>query len=242
MFCECCKRPVEDCRVMMELRLMRTPEGRKQLREEYYAELRAALLRKERTQGLDFGAVRHKLQQAGCPFDAIAALSKPNSTPAMDAAQRFTRERGARFLLLLGTVGVGKTVAATHVLEHLCRTFAWDSQPSGAPLFEPAVFVPARFITGLSAFTEADKDTMRRMERAVVLVVDDMGDEGTDFGRGRLVDLLLERHSRGRRTVITSNLTPDGFKARYGEALADRIRSSGMVPALTGKSLRGRAA
>lgn len=237
-FCECCRRPCRDCRVLREFELLRVPGGKAKLLEEYKAELTGRLI--EKGQAATPGETAERLRRAGFPFQAVATL--PNAMPreSLDVAQKFVNDRTALFLVLLGERGLGKTVAAAYVAQDVARKFNWGGQPSGGNPVEPFRCVPAGSITRLSAFAAEDKAEVGRLERTLLLVVDDVGDEGTDFGRGVLVDLLLARHAKGRRTVLTSNLRGDAFKARYGEALADRIRSSGYVWEGKGPSLRGR--
>jgi DNA replication protein DnaC len=146
----------------------------------------------------------------------------------------------ALFLLLAGPPGTGKTVAATHCVVDFCRNWAWNSQPSG-PTFEPVLYVDASSLTRLSAFDSNDKAYLEQLQNARLLVLEDAGDEGTELGKGVFVELLMTRHAKRKRTVVCSNVTLPAFKARYGEAVADRIRSAGIVPELSKiKSMRGR--
>src|SRR5690606_41573051 len=53
--------------------------------------------------------------------------------------------------------------------------------------------------------------------------------------------LIDDRHEMRRPTVITSNLSPEEFRQRYGERIADRIRQMGLVVLCVGESLRRKA-
>lgn len=196
--------------------------------------LAAAWARREAGEGP--GGWERRLEQLGVPLDVRRSLRGTHETLALTAAGAFVAERHARFLLLLGDRGVGKSVAAGHVLREFSREHRWDAMATGTP--QPAVWLQASALTRVTAWDRADQELLRSVERAQLLVLDDLGDECTEVGLSLTRDALLERHTKARRTVLTSNLTPESFKARYGEALADRIRSSGMVPVLFGKSLR----
>jgi len=236
-FCDCCKRPCQDCRVLAEFRLLREPGGKAKALEAYKAECSARAL--EREQAITPTETAERLRRAGFPVQAVSALRALEPREALDEAKRFVEDRAALFLVMLGDRGRGKTVGAAYVAQDVARRFNWE-QPSGGFQLEPFRCIPASTVTRLSAFSQTDTELLNALERCLLLVVDDMGDEGTDMGRGALVDLLIRRHSKGRRSVLTSNLRGDAFKARYGEALADRIRSSGYVLELKGTSMRGR--
>jgi DNA replication protein DnaC len=224
-----------------EARLAATPEGRKQLREEYFNQLR------RRAKELDSKplpeAIRHWARKCGCPHEALNAVEAGlRDSPAVKAAKAFSDDRKALFLLLLGPTGVGKSAAATSVVWDFCASYQWNSEPSGQ-LLSPCEYVDASRLTRLSAYDSEDSRFVERLRTCRLLVLEDVGDEGTDFGKGLLVELLMHRHASSRRTVLTANLTADAFKARYGEAVADRIRSTGHVPNLHGqKSQRRRPA
>jgi DNA replication protein DnaC len=59
------------------------------------------------------------------------------------------------------------------------------------------------------------------------MVIDDLGVEYLDKNGNflqRLDELIDERYSNYRQTIITTNLNVKAFKERYGERVADRIR------------------
>lgn len=184
-----------------------------------------------------------RLQRMGVPPTAIVALRNPQQTACVDAARKFLKAAPGLLPLLamIGKPGLGKTVAAALVLADFARNWEWDTTSTG-DLQPPAMFLPAARLTRLSAFDAADETLFHHAKRARLVVVDDLGDEATDFAKGHVVDLLKDRIDGNRRTVITSNLSPAAFKARYGDALADRIAGRSIRPILTGPSLRGREA
>lgn len=182
-----------------------------------------------------------RLQRMGVPSTALVALRNPQATPCMDAARKYLASERGMFPLLamIGKPGLGKTVAAGFVLADFARKWDWNGGATGetAP---PAMFVPAARMTRLSSFDDADQTLFAHAQRAQLVVVDDIGDEATDFAKGHVVDLLKARIDANRRTVITSNLAPKAFKERYGDALADRIAGRSIRPILDGQSMRRR--
>lgn len=177
----------------------------------------------------------HWAQKHGVPFDALRVLREgAKDNQALVAARQFIRAKDARYLLLLGRTRLGKTVAASLVMTDFCTRWPWNNQSTGNGL-SPVHFVEAKRLTHASAFDSEKERHLQELRDCRLLVLDDAGDEGTELGRGALADLLTHRGDNGRRTVVTSNLTREGFKQRYGDAVARRIRDHGMVPNLTEK-------
>jgi DNA replication protein DnaC len=72
-----------------------------------------------------------------------------------------------------------------------------------------------------------------------MLVIDDIGTEvQTPSWQQVLDDVLDARWQCSLATVLTSNLSAENFKTRYGERIADRIRDDGCVASLSGQSMR----
>lgn len=209
------------------------------LMAEYRAQLRARADAADG--GLDAGTLQRLLEKAGVPVQAIEALAKGGlkNSRTLDAATEFGRKGQHKILLaLLGPWGRGKTLASVWLIAERFRRDGVGFAATGQ-VAVPAMFVPAARLTRVSDFKDIDGQWLEELERVALLVVDDAGDEGTAHGRDVLVNLLLARYARGRRSVVTSNLLPDSFRKRYGEALWERIVEGGIAPDLTGKSFRG---
>lgn len=223
-----------DC-TLEAIRAWRTPEGRAELesrRKAVYARFGAA----RESSGYD--EAWRWAQKAGVPYEALAALRQgPQDSAALTATRRFNRDSEALFLLLLGPPGVGKTLAASLAAVDFAAKWPWNEQPSG-PQVEPLRYVDAATLTRLSAYDAEEKRYTESLRTCRFLVLEDIGDEGTDLGRGVLVEVLMARHAARRKTVLTGNLRPEAFRARYGAAVADRIRSTGLVPDLFGEKSR----
>lgn len=201
-------------------------------------------------------AVPAHLADLGVPRDAIKALAAARDTEPVKAARKFlaaTTEE-ARFLVLLGSKGAGKTVASALVLEWAIRESyrRVEHMVAGARVSEvSAEFVLMSTFARISGYGAEDKAWFERLCSVKALVLDDFGAEHLGaFGASMLDELLTRRHGAWLRTVITSNLAAkaDGppekrqptFRERIGERLFDRIRTSGIQCVAAGESLRKR--
>lgn len=132
-----------------------------------------------------------------------------------------------RLLVLGGSVGVGKTLAAC---------WALGQRPDG-------MYCTAASLTELEAPLDDAK-------HAKVLVPDDLGVEyggESGFAIARINGVLDTRHARKLMTIATTNLKrrrstpnePAQFAERYGRRLDDRLNDGGLFVLIAGASLRG---
>ena len=129
-------------------------------------------------------------------------------------------------LSLMGSKGNGKTFAAAWAtLASDFRPVVWLHSPTACarPLYGPQA--------------QADMD---RAQRAPLFVLDDFGAELASAPWMTMLEAVLGvRHSRGLKTIITSNLGAEDFNKRMGERLADRLKE-GMQFVTSGPSMRQR--
>ncbi len=189
---------------------------------------------------------RERMARMGVDRDALEALRTLRwDTPAVESALSFLRagSNELRFLVLCGPKGTGKTVAAAMALqEHLCEDAA-QSRPSGNEWaqVDPAVWLLSSTVGRMSLYDREDKVQFEAACRTPLLVIDDYGAEfQSAASRGLLEELFMRRHSGWRRTVMTTNLNPEGLKAHLGERLIDRINTCCLVCVCQGESLRRR--
>jgi DNA replication protein DnaC len=186
------------------------------------------------------------LLRAEAPIDAIQAIRQVRDEPPVLLARKFLDEapEDARFLVLLGRKGTGKTMAATLVLSEIMRRVSEVQRPSGGETQRgpPGMFVRATTLSRLSLYDAKDKGWFEDTVRTSCLVLDDLGTElANDLFRSQLYELLDSRYARSRRTVITSNLDKAAFASRYGEHISDRLREKGISGEFVGESLRKRS-
>lgn len=190
-----------------------------------------------------------------------AVLRSLDETEAMKAARAWATKGG--ILLMLGAKGTGKTTAAAWALSRVAVT-EWDrcfcDRCAGGGVRDDCFVVEghrarirdrelsprkAWFLKAghmASALHRAGGEEIWDQARKVyALAIDDLGREYADM-HGRWaseLDLLIDdRHEMRRPTVITSNISLEEFKERYGERIADRIRQAGLVVSCAGESLR----
>lgn len=179
------------------------------------------------------GRKREALAEAGFPLRAIEyAISADESNLAIARIRAWDPKR-ENVLVLSGSKGIGKTVAATW------WALRWAVQRDSAPAFARAATFAA------SSRYDRDSDGRERWLRAAALVFDDMGAEFADAKGSLLVDLdeLIDVFYGDRKPLlITTNCPHTAFAARYGERIVDRIRECGVFFEWSGPSLRGRSA
>lgn len=156
-------------------------------------------------------------------------------THAAFEAAKTRCELDRRGLLLAGPVGVGKTHLAVSIVNaHLRQN-------------RSAVFalVPA-LIDDLRAAQRTDKELelRRLLERAALLVLDDLGKERlTPFAAEQLFKIIDARLAAKRQTIVTTNIAdPDKLAERlgsdHGRAIVSRLAELCEWVALTGDDRR----
>jgi DNA replication protein DnaC len=139
-------------------------------------------------------------------------------------------ERSA--LVLLGATGTGKTYLAS------CAAFTLAER--GLSVYSAAAGELARlFLKYTAAPLEAKSTVWTPLERDVVLL-DDLGSEPVynNVTGPLLYTLIAER--LGKKTVITTNLSPADLEAKYGQRICSRLfdKKNSIVVQLEGRDLR----
>lgn len=173
-------------------------------------------------------ATRLRVLDGGAPERAVIGAYADTfevDAEAMLALQDFRAdERGIR--ILAGGVGSGKTWAAVRWLGEL---------GGGSPMFMR--------VSEFETVSRYDKDHRARWKNASALVLDDLGAEYAD-GKGNLMadlDELVDVYSgRLARLIITTNLTPAQFKARYSSRILSRLRAHARWKSLSGGDRRAK--
>jgi len=160
----------------------------------------------------------------------LGRAGKLTMTPAMEAARRMLDDPARLTLVLSGPAGDGKTVAAVRWLTRAARrpiltsetgqSWEWDPRTRFAPVFD--LERKAR------SWDPQDKGWMDDLRTCRALVIDDLGAETGDI-RGTLTALVYERCRQQLRTVITTNLDPKAFSAKYEDRNVDRLLQAGAI-------------
>lgn len=175
------------------------------------------------------------------PIEAGHALA---DTLAMVSAVQW-RKSSSPLLVLAGTVGTGKSLAAAWALWDWWVTTTQVNPVNGYRwAFKGRCWIAAPHLARMQRW---HKDAVA-LESPPMLVIDDLGEEAsTDGSIDILQNLVTTRFAEQRKTVITTNLDRKTFKARYGERIVDRVRQCGLDDngnakwwvTCTGDSLRG---
>ena len=170
---------------------------------------------------------RDALLDAGFPRRALDEESTADESKSAIARVRDWLEAPEGVLVIAGTRGCGKTVAAT-----------WWAMRIAAL----AVFVRAATFAASSRY---DRDERAVWLKAPALVLDDLGMEFLDAKGSFLVDLdeLIDVFYSDRKPLlVTTNCKREVFRERYGERIADRIRECGAFFGIADGSLRSKQA
>jgi DNA replication protein DnaC len=187
-----------------------------------------------------------RVSAIGIPRDVANHIGGPDfdaSRPAVRAAvDFFAAPRPAFLFTLAGTPGAGKSVAAAAAIlgaRRPARSSSIYIDGEVVPFSFPEVPLPGRWVHARELWHAIWKeDRWAVLGRAAALVIDDVGSEPEDARATPLIaSLLCERVDNGRKTLITTNMDPAAFLARYGARVVDRM-SNGWH-GIVGPSLRG---
>lgn len=164
------------------------------------------------------------MSKNGFPQRALEIATSADVTAEAVGFVRNWNHTERSLLVLSGSAGCGKTVAATWWALHRQST---------------AMFLRA---TSFASSSRYDHEQRGRWLRAQAMVLDDLGTEYADAKGNFQVDLdeLIDTfYGDSKPLIITTNCTADDFKARYGVRVVDRVRECGVWFSMSGKSMRG---
>jgi DNA replication protein DnaC len=168
-------------------------------------------------------------------------------------------------LLFDGEPGLGKTthavMAITEIIRRLPedeaevrRIFGYTGDNYGAQCRPIYYLTFPEFLSRKKALIDADpelkKDLYREMEgfhgrakedylNVRILVLDDLGKEyGTAYNDTSFDEILRSRYDKGLPTIITTNVSLDKWKTKYGAAMGSFAFEAFHRVELTGKDLR----
>jgi DNA replication protein DnaC len=171
------------------------------------AERMEAIHKLRASHGLDVTSHEEVMLSRRIPRRFWALVKEPKETMAMSYARALLEGKGV-LLLLHGNAGCGKSTAAAWALSQR-HGGLWVNAPD---LARPA--------------TEEDDATDRELATVPFLVIDDLGIEySTDkkYAESRINLALSKREANVLPTIITTNLSTEEFKARYGDRTASRL-------------------
>lgn len=156
---------------------------------------------------------------------ALAAFRRD----APQALQEFGRTAPGTSWLILGPTSAGKTIAASLAFRRVLAVgveqagAAWELA-AGARWYDASELARARRGWPLG---QGDPPEFERAAGATILFLDDLGQERSDDGSLR--DVLNERYSETRPTVVTTGLRMGELDARYDAQFVRRIIQGGTI-------------
>lgn len=167
---------------------------------------------------------RERLERSGVPRLLWDELHRSNVTDCTSRVSAFMCSTDT-ILVLSGLPGCGKTFAACTAIDSEGGRFAKVAAVVSKP------------------FDRAYQDDLAD---AKLLVLDDLGAEwvdGKQFSRAVLWNLLERRRDEAKKTILTTNLDRDGFRATYGSEagrrLLSRMNEGGQFYVSAAKDMRG---
>lgn len=132
------------------------------------------------------------------------------------------------WLLLLGPTGVGKTWQAVAAYRAVCEDLGCEGYAIGVPEMIERTLPRA-----------PDPLSLRPLEEADLLLLDDLDRGLTDYGLSQLFRVINARDSHaGRRTIVTSNLRREELRPALGDRLASRLGHRLRMVAMDGPDRR----
>lgn len=130
-------------------------------------------------------------------------------------------------LMLIGSVGTGKTTMAIAVLRELVERRG------------VGYFIPMVSLLDLINSKVDSQSIIERVKTTPLLVLDDLGAEYDHAWVQAKVDAIItERYNRMRATIVTSNLKPTEIKDRYQMRIFDRLKATNKLIIFSGTSMR----
>ena len=137
-------------------------------------------------------------------------------------------------LLMTGAPGLGKTFLSACIAREVSEkgfSIVYDTAAHVFAQFESAKF--SREDPG-----EADED-VRRFLNCELLIVDDLGSEMvTTFVISALYQIVNTRLITGKKTILSTNLSPEELGRRYSAAILSRIEGEYQILTFFGEDIR----
>jgi hypothetical protein len=171
------------------------------------------------------------LRICGAPTRFMAQLVSPRRTIALQKSLAWNRKG---FLTITGPTGTGKSFAAASVLFEATRSRmerTWN---------DPTQWSKSAAGLWLSAYrVSTSREDFALALSCGFLVLDDLGEEvPTPAVRAAMKEIVSERYNRDRPTIVTSNLSIEAIRDRYGDRMVERLVETGKVIECSGESMR----
>lgn len=166
-------------------------------------------------------------------------LDKDTREHILEAARWIIDPKGKFGLLMMGTMGNGKTA----LMNAIARLIAYTSEVAlGYSKKKELKVITAKRIARICASSD-DNEEYQSLFTTPMLGIDDMGCEPKEVvSYGRILtpmeDILEERYSRQLFTIITTNLDKTLLGQHYDERIYDRLKEQMTIISFTNPSYR----
>ncbi len=150
-----------------------------------------------------------------------------------DYANEFSAKSGN--LLFSGEPGLGKTFLSASIARVV-------SENGNSVVYDTATHIFSRM--EMKKFNRDDgempaSDDVERYFKCDLLILDDLGTEmNTAFVKSAFYELVNSRLIQGKKTIVSTNLSPDEIGERYGAAVLSRIRGEYRILPFFGEDIR----
>ena len=149
---------------------------------------------------------------------------RENMTLVLDVCRNYAQKFGRFYfdnLFLYGAPGLGKTFLSACIARVVSENGFSVVYDTAGNIF--SAFESQKFSKDEEDARDAREETNRYLN-CDLLILDDLGSElTTAFVQASLYTLINSRLLAGRRTVISSNLSPDDVRRRYTPQIASRL-------------------
>jgi DNA replication protein DnaC len=155
--------------------------------------------------------------------------------------------KAGRCLMFLGSVGTGKTLLSSIMVQELLRVKRPAPEGYCRPGFTAYYGTALGIIRALRNTWRKDSslsetDMLKRLSGVDLLAIDEIGMQlGSEAELTQLTELIDLRYQNIKSTIVISNLDLAGVERFLGVRAVDRLRENGgSMVAFDGKSWRGR--
>ncbi|MEE5042926.1 ATP-binding protein [Pseudomonas alliivorans] len=135
-----------------------------------------------------------------------------------------------RCMMLLGQLGTGKTHLATAMLQQVIRYFGAQGVRG---LYVTAGGIIRSIKETFGSQTKTESQAYADLIAPHLLVIDEVGlQNGTDFERQVLFEVINGRYEQLKPTIVVSNLSITDLKLSMGDRAVDRLRDRGGIVCL----------
>lgn len=170
---------------------------------------------------------------SGRTFDNYAIEKQPEAySNCLCYAKNLNKmSDGYNSLILYGDYGTGKTHLAAAIVNYAIENYGTLC------LFDTW----AGHLESIKASWSGDRDSLNRIKNVELLVIDDYGkDKPSDWNNEMLFEVVNHRYESNLPTIVTTNMTKEGFAHRVGEAVYSRLCETFVGCEFTGEDMRKR--